>query len=136
MQNKILPGLRTTFWVHLIVGAIFGLGYLLIPDTLLGIFGMQAADEVPFRMIGAAVCGFAASSFWATRETEWGRVKIVVQMEIVWTVLATLVYLFAILAAGYSASAWVGAIIMALFAVAFGYFYMQESAVRMAAAPH
>lgn len=87
-------------------------------------------------MIGAAICGFAASSWWAAHETEWDRVKIVVEMEIVWTVLATLVYLYAILAMSYPPLAWVGAVIMALFAIAFGYFYTQESAVKMAAAPH
>lgn len=136
MQKQVLPGLRTTFWVHLVVGAIFGLGYLLIPTVVAGIVGMQVADEVPFRLVGAAILGFAASSWWAAHETEWERVKIVVEMEIVWTVLATLVYLFAIVATGYPAGAWLGVIIMALFAVAFGYFYTQQSAARVSTVPH
>jgi hypothetical protein len=136
MQKKILPGLRTTFWVHLVVGGIFGLGYLLIPELVGGLFGVQVDDVVPWRLVGAAICSFAASSWWAAHETEWERVRIVVEMEIIWTVLAGLVFAYAIIALGYPLLVWVGTVMMALFAIAFGYFYALESAAKMSAVPH
>ena len=132
MQNKVLPGLRMTFWVHFVVGGIFGLGYLLIPDSVAGAFGIAIKDPVQWRLIGAAICAFAASSWWALHETQWERVKIVVEMELVWTVVGTLVLVYGMLAFAYPVLAWISPIILALFAIAFGYFYTQESAVKMA----
>lgn len=129
MQKNILPGLRITFWVHLIVGAIFGLGYLLVPDAIAGIAGIQVQDSAMWRLIGAAICAFAASSWWAIHETEWAHVKIIVEAEIVWTVLATLVEVYGNIGMGYPIMAWLGAVIMAAFAVAFGYFYMRQQSV-------
>jgi hypothetical protein len=135
-MQKIVPGLRTTFWVHFVAGAIFGLGYLLIPEAVGGLFGVQVDDAVPWRLVGAAICAFAASSWWAAHETEWERVKIVVEIEIIWTVLATLVFALAILVMGYATLVWIGALIMALFAIAFGYLYREQTALMISAVPH
>jgi hypothetical protein len=75
------------------------------------------------RLVGAAILGFTSSSWWAYKESSWEKVKIIVQMEIVWTVLATLVLLWGLLFAGLPALEWLNAIIMAAFAVAFSIFY-------------
>ncbi|MGE5140275.1 MAG: hypothetical protein ACM3JD_12490 [Rudaea sp.] len=129
MKREILPGLRMTFLIHFIVGAVFGLGYLLIPDTAFGIFGLPLNDPVVTRMVGAALCGFAASSWWAWHETEWAAVKIIVEMEILWTVLGALVSIYGVLFAAYPPSLWINALLMVLFAIAFGYFYLQETSM-------
>jgi hypothetical protein len=47
-------------------------------------------------------------------------------MEIVWTILGTLVMLYALLIAGFPALGWINAIIFAAFAIAFGWFYFQK----------
>lgn len=136
MQKNILPGLRIAFWVHFIVGGIVGLCYLLVPDVLAGAAGIQVQDTATWRLVGAAICAFAASSWWAVHEVEWARVKIIVEAELVWTVLATLVEISGNIGMGYPVLAWSGAIIMALFAIAFGYFYFrQQSAAVTAVAP-
>lgn len=134
-MQKILPGLRTTLWVHFVVGIVFGLGYLLIPDTIAGVFGIPMQDSAPWRLVGAAICAYAASSWWAVHETEWERIKIVVETEIVWTVVGTLALVYGLLTMGYPAAGWISPIILALFAVAFGYFYTQQSAVKMVSSP-
>ena len=134
MKRDILPGLRMTFLIHFIVGAVFGLGYLLIPDIVLGIFGIPVKDPVFARLLGAAVCGFAASSWWAWNETEWAPVKIIVEMEIVWTVLASLVSIYGAFT-GYPPSMWINVAMMVLFAIAFGYFYMQQTSMVARPAP-
>jgi len=81
MGNKIPAGLKNLFLIHFIVALVFGLGYLLVPQTTLGF---------------------------------------------VWPVLGTLVMLYALLFAGFPAGAWLNAIILAAFAVAFGIYYFRK----------
>lgn len=122
MDKQISSGLKATFLVHIIVGAIFGLGMLFFPFSW-SVLGVPVQEPEMYRLVGAAILGFSASSWWAYRETSWWRVKIVVQMEIVWTVLATLVILWGLIFVGLPAIEWMNAIIMAAFAAAFSYFY-------------
>ena len=94
MNAPISSGLKTTFLVHAIVGILFGLGYLLIPTTVGGWFGVAMTDPA-WRLLGAALLGFGMSSWWAYRAKEWAQVEIVVLMEIVWTVLGTIATVWA-----------------------------------------
>jgi len=122
----ISRGLKTTFLVHFIVGLIFGLLQLLIPDQAGSMLGIPVPDAWALRLVGAAILAFATSSWFAYRADVWEKVKIVVQMEIVWTVLAALVLLAGLLFGGLAAGEWVNFIIMAAFAVAFIVFYQRE----------
>lgn len=126
MEKKILPGLKITFLVHLIVGLFFGLIYLLVPKWWGDLISWPMPDPDLWRMVGAAVLAFTVSSWFAYRAELWERVKIVVQAEIVWTVLATLVLLLGLLFTGLPAIGWVNAVIMGGFAVAFCYFYSRQ----------
>jgi len=126
MEKQILPGLRTTFLVHIFVGAFFGLIYLLIPETWGDLIGWPMKDPDLYRTLGAAVLGFTASSWFAYKATGWERVKIVVQAEIVWTILATLVLLLGLLFRGLPAIGWLSAVIMGGFAAAFSFFYSRQ----------
>lgn len=123
MEKQISSGLKTTFLIHVIVGGIFGLIYLLIPDVWGDLISWPVKDLTSSRIIGAAVLGFAASSWFAYKEITWEKVKIVVQMEIVWTILATLVLMWGLIFAGLPAFAWLNTVIMAGFAAAFIGFY-------------
>jgi hypothetical protein len=70
--------------------------------------------------------GFAVSSWLSYQATGWESVRIVVVMELVWTVLGTLVMLYALLLAGFPMLGWLNAVILAAFAIAFGRFYFQK----------
>ncbi len=131
MGRQVLPGLRTTFLIHVIVAAVFGLGWLLIPETIGGLFGVKTPEPFLWRMIGAATLAFGASSWWAWRETDFERVKIIVEMEMFWTALAAILYLYAVVSGAYPISIGLGAILMAGFFFAFGYYYMKEGATAM-----
>ena len=118
MVEKQIPyGLKITFLVHFIVGIIFGLGQLLIPEVMMGMIGFPIQEPTIsiFRMVGAAVLGFTTSSWFAYKETLWDRVKIVVQAEIVWTILATLTMLWAVIFVGLPTALWMNVIIMSAF---------------------
>ncbi len=135
MEKQVLPGLRTTFLVHAILGAIFGILYLLIPETWGNLIGWPIQEPVAYRLIGAAILGFAASSWFAYHEVPWENVKIVVEMEMVWTILGTLVMLWGLLLAGLPTIGWVNAVILGGFAVAFGFFYFREASLVSRPAP-
>ncbi|MGD2177921.1 MAG: hypothetical protein PVG71_08885 [Anaerolineae bacterium] len=123
MEKQISSGLKTTFLVHGVLGTIFGLFYLLIPHAWGNIIGQPIEEPALFRLLGAAILAFTTSSWLSYREEAWERVKIVVQMEIVWTILATLVTLWGLIFAGLPALEWMNAVILGGFAVAFSIFY-------------
>ena len=123
---KISQGLKTTFLVHFIVALLFGLGFLFMPVLFGSWYGLNVQEPDTYRLLGAAMLGFAVSSWFAYRATDWESVRIVVVMELVWTILGTLVLLYALLFAGFPALGWLNAVILGAFALAFGRFYFQK----------
>ena len=63
--------LSTLFTINAIVAILFGLGFLLIPATLLSWYGVDLPDAGIFisRLLGAAFVTFATIS-WETRSIE------------------------------------------------------------------
>jgi hypothetical protein len=126
MDKQIRSGLKALFLVHALVGLIFGLAYLAIPATFAGWFNMPHTDEPYMRMIGAAILGFSATSLVGFQAHSWAEVKIVVQGEFVWTGLAALLALWSVLDGTWPVAGWINFGLMALFFIAFGYFYWRE----------
>jgi hypothetical protein len=126
MEKQISSGLRYTFLLHSIAGLIFGLIFLLIPET----YGMAAnwpvKEPVIYRLIGGAVFSFGLTSYMAYQETEFAKVKIVVVQEIFWCCLGTLITVWAIIDGSLPTIAWINAAFLATFAAAFGYFYAKR----------
>ncbi len=126
METQVRPALRITFLVHVIVAWVFGVVFLLTPETLLNAMGTTVQEPATWRLIGAALVGFGASSAFAYREKVWEKVKIVVQMEVVWCALAVLVLLWGLFYAGLPAADWMNVALMGAFGVAFGTLYYRK----------
>jgi len=77
---------RITFIIHIIIGLIFGVSFLVIPDIMLPLFGMAFVDPA-IRMFGAIIIGFVFMSFLGLMTREVARVKIVIIGELVWLIL-------------------------------------------------
>ena len=125
MEKQISRGLRTTFLAQTVVHALFGLAFLLIPDMYAKLTGLPVLDWAMSiaRMLGASQLGFSVASWFAYKETLWERVKIVVQMEIVFNALGTLAAAYGLIFGGFPAVFWMNVVITAAFAVAFTVFY-------------
>jgi len=126
MEKQISPGLRTVFLIHFIVGGAFGLIYVFIPVVFGNLVNWDILEQTAYRLIGAATLGYAASSWLAYKAGTWEKVKIVVQIELIWTILGALVVLWGLLFASLPAFAWVNVFILGAFAVAFGILYSKQ----------
>ena len=128
MEKRISRGLKTTFLVHSFVAAIYGLLLTLFPQVWGNMAGIEVDETDPYRLVGAALLTFAVTSWLAYKETAWSKVRIVVQMEIVWTVLATLVILWGLIFFGLPRLEWMNVAFLAGFAIAFTLFYLRAGA--------
>lgn len=126
MEDSTLRRLKTTFLAHFIVGGVFGIILLIVPDFWGSISGQPLLEPVIYRGFGAAIIGFAFSSWLAYRETQWEKVKITVLMEIVWTALFVIVNIYGILSGQLPPLDWVNIVIVGGFGIAFAIFYFQK----------
>lgn len=122
MDQRIPSGLKTTFLAHFLVSGIVGLQHLVAPRVWTDLAGMEITITVTWRVIGAALIGFAVSSGLAYREEAWDRVRIVVVMEIVWSIVAALAITWGIAAEGAPPLEWVNVAILGCFAGVFAYY--------------
>jgi amino acid transporter len=102
--------------------------FLVVPQFWATLFGQSIVDVGVYRVLGAAILAFGASSWWAYRENLWERVKLLTEMEMVWTILGALVTVYALLFENMIVAGWIMAITLVLFAVVFAYFYVREGA--------
>ena len=123
MEKQVRPGLRIVFLAHFVVALAFGLAMMFASEWLGDLTNWPVQDADVYRLMGGALLGYGASSILAYRETAWEKVIVVVRTEIVWTALATLIFLWAVLFGGAPAIAWLYALLMAGFCVAFSLFY-------------
>jgi len=122
MEKSISSGLKATFLVHAIVGIAVGLAHLLVPESVGNLLDWDMADPA-YRLAGAATIAFGMSSWLAYQADVWEKVKIVVQAELVWTVLGALAILWGLLDGALPTVAWLNFGLLAGFAVVFGYSY-------------
>ena len=123
-------GLKITFLVHAFVGLVFGLVLSLVPATWATLANWIPFDATVTRLYGTVLLGLCVSSWLGYRATRWDEVRIVVQMEIVLTVLGGLIGLYSALFAGAPPFIWVSIVIYLGFAIAWIYFYRQATPER------
>jgi hypothetical protein len=127
MKEEITKLLKLTFLIHFFVAIIFGLIFLLLSDYYLSITGWPSIDPIVGHSLtgtlGAAFIGIALSSLLAWRETEWIKVKIIVQMEIAWLAIGLNFNLWIAFTYFPPIIIWLHIIIFLVFLIAFSWFY-------------
>ena len=79
----------------------------------------------PMRVIGAFMLALTLKDWLGFIAKQWSEVRIVVLFEVVWTLLAALTFLRAVLLGLIPATFWSMVILFAAFFVAWGYFYIK-----------
>lgn len=129
MVQQITAGVKFTFLLHAVIAGLVGLQHLIAPRVWTDLAGIEITETVTWRVIGAALIGFAVSSWLAYKEDAWNRVRILVIMEIVWSTLGALVIIWGILVEGLPPLEWLNVVILAGFAIAFAVFLAGRRAV-------
>jgi hypothetical protein len=85
--------LRITFIIHIIIGLVFGIGFLLVPELLYPIFELTFADP-NVRTFGAMIIALTIGSILSLMAKDWEQVKIVVEIELVFTLLGPIAMIY------------------------------------------
>jgi amino acid transporter len=127
MAQQITKELKLIFLIHFFTSIVIGLVFLVMTEWFVALIDWPNPDPAAGRLLGCAIIGFAASSLLAWRETEWIRVKILVQMEMVWCVLGggVLIGSFFMLE-NMPLFTWVFIVVLLAFFVAFAWFYFVQ----------
>ena len=77
--------LKYTFIIHIVIGFLFGLSFLFIPEQFLSAIGWEPGIFDPInRVFGAVIVGLTSGSILALLDPDWEKVKILVRIELVW----------------------------------------------------
>jgi hypothetical protein len=139
MDKQISKGLRNLFFVHAIVGAIFGIPLFLFPGRFLTLVGWRPewvelpplelglsipgttfVDPVTTRLLGAAMIALAFSSLLGWRASDWSELRYLVALEAIFCVLGVIGILIPLPRLGWTMPTigWVTMILLAIFAMA------------------
>ena len=75
--------LKTVFLVHAIVAGLVGIQHMIVPELPGLLAGVELPSPILYRVLGAAVFGFAVSSWMAYREKKRENIRIILWMEII-----------------------------------------------------
>ena len=117
-------GLKYTFFTHMLVALAFGLLFLISPDLYARIANYAPIDPIITRGMGVAVLGLAFSSWLAFRAAQWEEVRIVLEMEVFYTVLMTATLTLIMVFTPAPLFTVVPLAVHLLFAIAFVYYFI------------
>jgi hypothetical protein len=119
--------LKYTFLLHMIVAFIFGAWYFIAPDTWVTLVGWPYYDPIADRFMAALMIGFGVTSLFGFRAQSYEKVEIIVLGEIVFTLLATIGYVWGMTDPLVPMIGWALAGLIGLFFVLFLISYYQAT---------
>ena len=122
--------MRTLLIINAVFQIVFGLGFLLAPAVLLGLFGTQtdATGLTLARVAGSVIFSLSVIS-WLGRDVEPGKAQDAIAWGGVFSahLLAGFLTLMAILNGTFNALAWSAVVLDALFVLAFFWVRMSKA---------
>ncbi len=88
--------LKYIFLIHFLVCLVFGILFFLSPEYITTVTGWPFLDPVAGRIVGAMFLGWAFGSLFGYRATDWSEVKIIVLADIIWTLFASVAFVWMI----------------------------------------
>ena len=124
----------TLFLVALIVEALFGIGFLLIPDLMLTPFGVTFDSMVALifaRLFGSALISFPFLLWFARKSKNPEFKKGVVFSLFAYFLLSTILLIYTVLAGFMNGLGWIVIAIHLILLVWFGYFLVKKQNQRV-----
>jgi hypothetical protein len=118
--------LRYTFLVHAVVAVLFGLPLLAAPGRFLDVFDWAPIDPIMTRLVGAALLALGWGSYRGWRAAARGDVEILIQVEVVFTVLSAVAILRHLVEGSWPWYVWTMFIVFAIFAVVWIYHLVRK----------
>ena len=114
----------------------FGLGFLLLPEQVLGLFGvtLDTAGILFVRLLGAAIIGYGALDWFARNAEDSEARRAIVVAGFIWHLLGGVVLLLGQLSGVFNTLGWLNVGLLLLFALGFGYFLVPMFAGRSTSA--
>ncbi|MHA2008372.1 MAG: hypothetical protein ACXABO_03985 [Promethearchaeota archaeon] len=121
-----MKGLKVVLLIHFVLGIILGIIFLFFPEAYCDLLGVAMTDHGALRLIGAASLALGGGSFLAFRSKDWEKTKLLVQLDLIWLISASVGIMWWLLEGGPVAAWWVfGMFIVFLAALAY-FYYLQE----------
>lgn len=136
MNNTIPQGLRTTYLIHFVWELIFGIAGTLAAKFVGDIAGHPVTDVDVNMLLGVAALTFAIGSWFAYRAARWEQIAILTAMTIFFNLVGgiggVIVYFVPSLIGVTSLPPvqLLVSVVLILFGVAFGYFYLQVNGAK------
>ncbi|MDW7755739.1 MAG: hypothetical protein SCH68_11295 [Brevefilum sp.] len=120
--------MNTLFLVTMIIQAIFGLGFTLIPGFMLAPFGvtLDPIAEVFVNLFGAALLGYLVLLWYARKSNNLDFKKGTIYCHFVYSLIAMVVMIIANLSGLVNAMGWVIVAKYVVLLIWFGYFLTKK----------
>jgi hypothetical protein len=126
MDKKFPKTLRLIFLVHALIAIIVGIQHMIFPNLPGILTGVTLPAPVLYRILGAAVFSFGVSSWMAYKEKTWVAIRIIVIMEIIWSVLGAVIIAWGILSGKLPWIEWPNAVLLLIFGSLFMFFWLKR----------
>jgi hypothetical protein len=119
--------LSNLFLANAIVAIIFGVGFLLIPDKVLGFYALATneAGILLTQLYGAALVGYAIITWFARSASAEMQRNLVLSLLVTFAV-GTVIIVLAELRGVANGLGWVNVVIFVVFTLGYGYFYFMK----------
>jgi hypothetical protein len=126
MKEDILRITKIVFILQAIVGMIFGLSFLFAADTMFTIYNWPYYAPIFSRLTGMDFIRISILSFLSSREIEWGKVKNVVIVNVIWASLNGVVLIVLHFVFMLPIMNWSNIFFYILFAVLYSYVFIRQ----------
>lgn len=120
--------MNTLFLVTMIIQAIFGLGFTLIPDFMLAPFGvaLEPVAKVFVNLFGAALLGYLVLLWYARKSNNPEFKKATIYCHFVYSLIAAVIMVIANLSGLVNAMGWIIVAKYVILLIWFGYFIVRK----------
>ncbi|HZZ22740.1 MAG TPA: hypothetical protein VFE60_09260 [Roseiarcus sp.] len=118
---------RTLLTITAVVAVLYGLAFVLIPDSINALYGVPPAPYTALytRFFGSALLGFGVINWFAKDFRSWDAIRGVLTGTAVTTAIGGLIALFAVVTGLSNAMTWTSVLVYALLLVGAVYWLSQ-----------